>query len=90
MQNTVKTRIIQGIGLNVIERPRELQKIAGTNEHHIVHELYSLQKQGLVAYKVRRNAHSAGRNLTAIKLTPQGIDYYKRLGTNEPDAGSGR
>lgn len=81
-KNTVKTRIIRGIGYDVIERPRQLQHAAGTNEHHIVHELYMLQKQGIVAYKVKKNLHAAGRNLTAIRLTPKGRDYLERLGNN--------
>ena len=78
-KNTVKTRILAGIGLNVIERPRELQKAAGTAEHHVVHELYALEKQGLVAYTIKRNAHSAGRNLTNIRLTKQGIKLWEAM-----------
>lgn len=78
-KNTVKARIIQAIGLDVIERPRQLQQAAGTNEHHVVHTLYNLEKQGLVEYKVKRNIHSPGRNLTGIKLTDKGITLWRQL-----------
>ena len=79
-KNTVKTRMIRAIGLDTIERPRQLQLAAGTNEHHIVHELYMLQKQGLVEYRVRRNIHAAGRNLTDIRLTRKGQALWRQLG----------
>jgi hypothetical protein len=78
-KNTVKTRILNGIGLNVIERPRQLQQAAGTNEHHIVHELYRLEKQGLVTYDTRRNLHATGRNLTKIRLTRKGIALWRQI-----------
>jgi DNA-binding MarR family transcriptional regulator len=75
----VKTRILRGIGLNVIHRPRELQQAAGTAEHHVVHELYALEKQGLVVYHLKRNIHSPGRNLTKIRLTPKGIELWRQM-----------
>lgn len=79
-KNTVKNRIILGLGdLQKIERPRELQHYAGTNEHHIVHELYQMEKQNLVSYKIKRNVHSAGKNLTGIHLTPKGKDIYREI-----------
>lgn len=79
-ERTIKHRIILGIGaLQVVQRPRALQRIADTNEHHIVHVLYSLQKSGLVEYKKRRNADSPGMNLMDIKLTPKGHKLYEEL-----------
>ena len=77
--SSIKDRLILGIGLNVIERPRELQSAANNGEHSIVHELHVLRKQGLVACKVRKNLHSSGRNLTDIRLTPKGIERYREL-----------
>lgn len=74
---TVKDRVLAGIGDRTIERPRQLQQDAGTNEHHVVHVLYALQKQGLVDFKKRRSAYSPGVNLTNIRLTPEG---RKKLG----------
>lgn len=77
--NSVKDRIIVGIGLDVVERPRQLQQAAGTDEHHVVHELYRLQKQGLTAFDRRRNLHRPGLNLTKIRLTERGIARYREL-----------
>ena len=77
--NTVKERVIMGIGLTVVERPRQLQQAAETDEHSIVHTLYRLEKDGLTTFKTRRNLHSAGRNLTNIRLTPNGIKRYREL-----------
>lgn len=79
MSLTIKDRLVLGIGLTVVERPRELQHAAGTNEHHVVHALYSMEKAGLTEFKVRKNKHSPGRNLTAIRLTDKGIARYKEL-----------
>jgi len=76
---TVKERVIIGIGLSTVTRPRALQQTANTDEHHIVHTLYRLEKDDLVQFKTRRNMHSAGKNLTAIHLTPKGIKRYKEL-----------
>jgi hypothetical protein len=79
-KNTVKARIIRGVGdLQKVDRPRQLQHYAGTNEHHIVHELYLLKQQGIVDCKVRNNVHSAGKNLTSIKLTSKGKDLYRKM-----------
>lgn len=77
--NSVKDRIIVGIGLDVVERPRALQQAAGTDEHHVVHELYSLQRQGLTTFTRRRNMHRPGLNLTKIRLTPRGVERYREL-----------
>ena len=79
MSRTIKDRLILAIGLTTVERPRELQKAAETNEHHVVHALYSMGKDGLTSFKVKRNAHSPGRNLTKIKLTDKGIERYREL-----------
>ena len=78
-KNTVKTRILNGIGLNVIERPRELQKAAGTSEHNVVHELYAMKTQGLVEFRRKKNLHSRGVNLTDIRLTREGIKLWKEI-----------
>lgn len=79
MSLTIKERLILAIGFDTIERPRQLQKPAGTNEHHVVHVLYRLEKDGLTEFKVKKNIHSSGKNLTRIRLTPQGIERYKEL-----------
>lgn len=76
---TIKDRLILGIGYEKIERPRELQEIAGTNEHHVVHVLYMLRKEGLVQFKVKEGKHSAGRNVYDIKLTKRGIQKFEDL-----------
>jgi len=78
-KNTVKTRILNGIGLDVIERPRQLQTAAGTSEHHVVHELYSMKTQGLVEFRRKKNLHSTGINLTDIRLTKKGIQLWKQI-----------
>ena len=77
--SSIKTRLIQGIGLQVIDRPRKLQLQVGDDEHNIVHVLYRLQKQGLVEFRTRRSVHSPGMNLTHIRLTPKGREVYARL-----------
>jgi hypothetical protein len=77
--NTVKDRVIIGIGLSVVERPRQLQVQAQTDEHSVVHTLYRLEKDGLASFKCKRNAHSPGKNLTKIMLTPEGVKRYKEL-----------
>jgi DNA-binding PadR family transcriptional regulator len=79
VKNTVKDRVILGIALTVVERPRQLQQAAQTDEHSIVHTLYRLEKDGLTEFKVKRNSHSAGKNLTHIRLTPKGLKRYKEL-----------
>lgn len=76
---TIKDRLVLGIGLTVIERPRELQRAGGTDEHNVVHALYSMEKMGLTEFKVKRNSHSAGKNLTNIKLTAKGLQRYREL-----------
>lgn len=78
---SIKQDLIRGIGLNVIERPRELQGACegSPGEHKIVHQLYRLQKQGLVEFRTKRNLHSPGNNLTSIRLTPQGARLYEEL-----------
>lgn len=76
---SVKNRIILAIGTDVIERPRELQTKVDTDEHSIAHVLYALQKDGLTEFKKRRNLHSAGVNLTKIRLTKQGKKRYEEL-----------
>lgn len=76
---TIKDRLILGIADKVIERPRELQHAAQTNEHHVVHALYSLQKDGLTTFQAKRNLHSPGKNLTKIRLTERGVQKYKEL-----------
>lgn len=76
---SIKHRLILGIGLQVIERPRQLQLDAHADEHNVVHVLYNLQKQGLVEFKTRRSIHSPGINLTHIRLTPKGREVYTRL-----------
>lgn len=80
---SVKDRLILGIGLTIIERPRELQHAAGQDEHHVVHVLYLLHDTGLVAYKRRKGKDRPGVNLTSIQLTPKGIEKYKELRHNE-------
>ena len=75
----LKDRLILGIGLQVVERPRELQRAAGQDEHHVVHTLYSMQRQGLVEYKRKHNLNSPGVNLTSIKLTKRGLARYEEL-----------
>lgn len=77
---TIKDRLILGIAERTIERPRELQQAAQTNEHHVVHALYRLQKDGLADFKTGRNIHSPGKNLTKIRLTPKGIEKLRSLG----------
>lgn len=79
-KNTVKNRIINGIGLDVIERPRQLQRAAQADEHNVVHVLYMLEKQGLVTFRKKRSLHSPGINLTDIRLTRQGVKHWKELG----------
>ena len=79
MKSTVKTRMILAIGETTISRPRELQYPCGTDEHHIVHELYSLQKQGLATFNTRRNVHAPGQNLLKIRLSKRGLEEYRRL-----------
>lgn len=69
---SVKHRIIAAIGDGTIERPRELQRASGTDEHSVVHVLYALQKDGLVSFKKKKSVHSPGINLTRIKLTDAG------------------
>jgi DNA-binding MarR family transcriptional regulator len=76
---SVKDRLILGIGLQVIDRPRELQRAAGTDEHNVVHILYRLQKQGLVEYRRARNIDSPGINLKGIHLTPKGLARFEEL-----------
>ena len=83
MPRTVKARIILGIGERTIGRPRELQQPAGTDEHHVVHVLYTLQKQGLVDFKRKRGVDRPGINLTDIHLTPKGKKHYEEI-RNEP------
>ena len=83
MSRTIKDRLIVAIGLTTIERPRELQLAAGTNEHHVVHALYRLEKDGLTAFKTRRNIHSPGKNLTKIHLTDKGIERFRELTADE-------
>ena len=78
-KDTVKLRILNGIGLNVINRPRQLQQTAKTDEHNVVHTLYLLEKQGLVTFRKKRSIHSPGINLTDIRLTRQGIKVWKEL-----------
>lgn len=76
---TVKDRIILGIAHSTVERPRELQQAAETDEHNVVHALYRLEKEGLTEFKVRKSKHSPGRNLTSIKLTARGRTRYHEL-----------
>lgn len=78
-KNTVKLRILNGIGLNVIERPRQLQQVAKADEHNVVHTLYMLERQGLVTFRKKRSIHSPGVNLTDIRLTRQGIKLWKEI-----------
>jgi hypothetical protein len=78
-KNTVKTRIIRAIGTQTVKRPRQLQNPVDAGEHDIVHELYALQKQGLVDYKAKRNIHSPGKNLTDIRLTKRGQALLKGM-----------
>jgi hypothetical protein len=77
-KNTVKLRIINGIGLDIIERPRQLQKAARADEHHVVHVLHTLEKQGLVTFRKKRSMHSPGVNLTDIRLTREGIKLWRQ------------
>jgi DNA-binding MarR family transcriptional regulator len=76
---SVKDRLILGIGLEIVHRPRQLQLAANTDEHSVVHVLYSLQKQGLVEFRRKRSADSPGLNLVDIRLTSKGIQKYKEL-----------
>lgn len=76
---TIKERLILGIADRTVERPRELQQAAGTNEHHVVHALYRLQKDGLAEFKTGYGIHSPGKNLTKIRLTERGVKKYKEL-----------
>lgn len=84
MTLTIKDRLILAIGLDVIERPRELQVPTQTDEHSIVHALYRLEKDGLSEFKVKRNVHSPGRNLTNIHLTNKGIERLRELRREQP------
>lgn len=77
--SSIKHRLIQSIGLQVIERPRQLQLQAQEDEHNIVHVLYRLQKQGLVEFRKKRSLHSPGMNLTDIRLTDKGREVYRQL-----------
>jgi DNA-binding MarR family transcriptional regulator len=76
---TIKDRLILGIGMTTVERPRQLQRAANADEHNVVHALYRLEKDGLTEFKVKKSAHSPGRNLTRIRLTDKGIQRYKQL-----------
>ena len=75
----IKDRVVLAIGLTEVERPRQLQLRVDADEHDIVHSLYRLEKEGLTEFKVKRNAHSPGRNLTKIRLTKQGKERYEEL-----------
>lgn len=76
---TIKDKLVLSIGLDVIERPRALQQSAQTDEHNIVHGLYSLQRDGLTEFKRRRGKDSPGTNLSKIRLTPRGVKRYEEL-----------
>ena len=78
-KDTVKLRILSGIGLNVVNRPRQLQQAAKTDEHNVVHTLYMLEKLGLVTFRKKKSIHSPGVNLTDIRLTRQGIKLWKEI-----------
>lgn len=82
---SIKHRLILAIGLNVVERPRNLSRDAGADEHNVVHVLYRLQKQRLIEYKTRKNQFAPGTNLTRIQLTPKGKALYEEL-TRDRDA----
>lgn len=79
MMTTIKDRIVLGVAEKTIERPRELQQIAGTNEHHVVHALYAMRNDGLIEFKKKKNVHSPGVNLTKIKLTKKGMDRLEKI-----------
>lgn len=76
---TIKDRIILAIGDDTIERPRAIQRAAQTNEHHVVHVLYAMQKQGLVEFKLKKDLYSPGKNLTRIRLTDKGQELRRKL-----------
>ena len=84
MSMTIKDRVILAIGLDVIERPRQLQVKASSDEHSIVHTLHRLEIDGLSEFKVKRSVHSPGRNLTNIKLTRKGIERFRELQREQP------
>ena len=75
----IKDRLVLAIGIDVIERPRQLQLRTDTDEHAIVHCLYRMQKDGIAEFKTKRNAHAPGKNLTKIRLTQKGLERYEEL-----------
>ena len=75
----IKDRTLLAIGLDVIERPRELQIPVDADEPELVHTIYRLNREGFAEFKTKKNLHSPGKNLTKIRLTKQGQKRYEEL-----------
>jgi predicted transcriptional regulator len=67
------------IGLNnrgEANSARELEVLAGTDEHNLIHLLWALKKQGLIGFKVdKRGKVNEPRK---IVITKQGKDYLRK------------
>lgn len=63
-------------------RARELQLEIQLDEHSLIHVLYSLNRQGLLAFKLdKRGTVQEPRN---IKLTKRGLEAVQQLQRDQP------
>lgn len=78
---TIKDRLLIGIAdQGRVKRARDLQLPVGSDEHNIIHVLYALNKQGLIAFRLDKRGST--QEPQRIKLTPRGAEYVAQLRRN--------
>ena len=71
MTNTTRNKILIGLKTKgKVNQARELELIAGTDEHNIIHLLHRLRKQGLISFKT--DTRGKVNEPYKITLTKQG------------------
>lgn len=69
--STVKQRILEAVARGEpIDDSLELQGVADTDQHNIIHVLHAMSRQGLVTFKLRRVGRA--QHVTKIRLGRRG------------------
>lgn len=82
MTATIKDRLLTAIAAaGLVADSRDLQPAAGTDQHNLIHVLYSLNRVGLVSFRLRKRGRS--QLVQRIELTDRGREAVAAIESKE-------
>lgn len=76
---TIKERLLLAIAeAGLVDDSIELQPAAGVDQHNLIHVLYSLNRAGLVDFRIRKRARRQ-QLVQRIRLTGPGREAVARM-----------